>query len=378
MIVQSPSFVCMPRVSLVSHSHISDEQSWAVGESSHCAHGDRCSVRHERAFEGCPQLIVISVSLQLHILIDSNHFNLTRIHHVFGYETNQRSSPRRTMMSQCILLLPLLQVLLGRLTASESTPVQQKKYSLTQSENLELLRQTIPVLENKTLIVGLVVREPFVIYDYQADASKRGSSYAPESDLDNYKGVAIEVIKRLADMFRFKIKIILPKDKQFGVQLQDGTWSGLLGSLLRNESDVGITALSITVSRVKVVDFTRAYYVETAAMLLPIPEEVQNYLAILQPFSLAVWLLLLATIIILILLITIMSWLEEEQRERSRKHKLAKSLARSIDRGIRNRAGPLEMLKYTKPVERFRAITWLERFYYATSCVLNILLIRGE
>lgn len=288
------------------------------------------------------------------------------------------------MMSPYSLLLPLLQVFLWQHVVSErqrpeTMPMQQKKYSLTQSENLEVLRQTIPLLENKTLVVGVVVREPFVIYDYQVDTSKRESSYVAERDLDNYKGVAIEVIKRLADMFRFKIKIVLPKDKQFGVQLPDGTWSGLLGSLLRNESDVGVTALSITVSRVKVVDFTRAYYVETAAMLLPIPGEVQNYFAILQPFSLAVWLLLLATIMILIVLITIMSWLEEGQRERPRKHKLAKSLVQSIEKhGDQVCARPLKMLDNTGTVERRRSIAWLERFYYATSCVLNILLIRGE
>lgn len=325
-----------------------------------------------------------------------------------------------------------------------------KRNLLSQSDHLDLIRRSVPLLENRTLTVCVVVREPFVIYNglsmsrsaptgngtangtgpmamrqQQQEQDEAEAVAAAMSDLNNYSGVAIEVVRRLSVIFRFNIRIVRPRDNQFGVLSADKGWTGLMGLLVRGECDIGTTALSITVTRANWVDFTRAYYVETGTILLRTPGETQNYSAIFEPFSLTVWIVLVATILILITLITVMTKLEEKQREQHRLFKLAKFLAKRKASTL-SPAAPADTLIHTGPSQsssssnasslaassptrtnrtshpshedrqyleqlerRLAAIeearhkqefgsTWLERFYYATSCVLNILLIRGE
>lgn len=278
---------------------------------------------------------------------------------------------------------------------------KSRRHLLSQSDHMDLIRDSLHLFTNQTLIVCVVVREPFVIY--REPEVLTGNA---QEDIDNYSGVAIEVMKRLRLIFRFNIRIIRPKDNQFGVLTASKGWTGLMGTLARNESDVGVTALSITVNRALVVDFTHAYYVETAAILLRIPEEVQNYLAIFEPFSLGVWLILLATIVILIFLITIMTRLEEEQREQHNVHRMIKLLAqrpRFSNESVASSSNEatnsswqrqhqqqqqqenstqqfqkrLASISQPREEQEFGS-TWWDKFYYATSCVLNILLIRGK
>lgn len=257
---------------------------------------------------------------------------------------------------------------------------------MSQSDHLELIRKSVALFKNKTLVICVVVREPFVIFNKPEHVDDEHLELAM-AQIDNYSGIAIEVVKRLSNVFRFNVRVVRPKDRQFGVLTQDKRWTGLMGSLVNGEADIGVTALSITVGRAEVIDFTRAYYVETAAILMRTPGEVQNYLAIFEPFSTPVWFLLLATIVTLIILITIMTKLEEDQRQQHRLHKLATFLAdHQHERGKSSLVGSrysrqlehkLEALREAQEEQEFGS-TWHERFYYATSCVLNILLIRGK
>lgn len=312
-------------------------------------------------------------------------------------------------------------------SASVSGQHVQRRHLLSQSNHLNLIRRSIPLWTNRTLTVCVIVREPFVIYnggvrqssqvsgsetnEPAVDSAQRHQQQNEDqaySDMDNYSGVVIEILRRLSVIFGFNIRMMRPKDNQFGVLQPDRGWSGLMGSLVRHECDIGATALSITVTRANWVDFTRAYYVETGTILLRIPSEVQNYSAIFEPFSLTVWIVLMATILLLIALITVMTKLEEKQREQHRLFKLAKLLATrqtttqssssasatsSAKTATRSTAidgatnedkyylhqleGRLAAVEEARHRQEFGS-TWPERFYYATSCVLNILLIRGE
>lgn len=279
------------------------------------------------------------------------------------------------------LLIAIWHNLMGSATDEPNGTNQTlRRNLLSQSDHLDLIRRYIPLIENKTLVVCAIVREPFVIYNSGGPSNMTHEQQAEaRANLDNYGGVAIEVVRRLALIFRFNIKIIWPEDNQFGVYQADRrAWSGLMGVLARGEADIGLTALSITMSRAQVIDFTRAYYVETATILLRTPEEVQNYLAIFEPFSLAVWLVLLTTIMLLIMLITIMTKLEDDQYRREKAHKLARLFARR--QLEQHEDHPRRMSTHQPSQDQMHEFgsTWLERFYYAVSCVINILLIRGK
>lgn len=273
---------------------------------------------------------------------------------------------------------------------TQSAIDHQHRNYLSLTNHIETIRQSMPLFVNKTLVVCVVVREPFVIYNAPAHLKNTSEAIA---DPDNYSGVAIEVIKRLQYIFKFDIKVIRPRDNQFGVLTLNKVWTGMVGSLVGNESDVGVTALSITFNRAKAIDFTRAYYVETAAILLRTPEEVQNYLAIFEPFSPTVWVVLLITIMLLIFLVTLMTRLEDQQKKEQKIHELMKFLHRGPELSISSDDTGTHEVKFErkfstmldhkiKAVQKVKyeheyGINLREQFYYAVTCVLNILLIRG-
>jgi len=264
--------------------------------------------------------------------------------------------------------------------------------TLRHSDHLDIIREAAARFANRTLIVTVVVREPFVIYNEPLGLPglQEDAIMLAQSDPDNYSGVAVEVVKRLAAIFRMNLKFKRPKDNQFGVYLaEQKLWTGLMGDLVKEEADIAVTALSITMSRAQAIDFTRAYYVETVAILLRSPEEVENYFVIFEPFSTTVWLVLSFTIVVLIFLVTIMTELEEKQLQQEEKaHELQISLI-----GISRRNSHLnssetesnlsprhvvdENHKHHTEIHPFGA-SWLERFYYAVTCVINILLNRGK
>lgn len=290
-----------------------------------------------------------------------------------------------------LLLLILAQVTV--LSSSLSPKNGSQRNFLSQSDHLDTIKKSLYLFKNKTLIVSVVVREPFVIYNPPVEAKNSKEAIA---DLANYSGVAIEVLKRFRLIFKFNIKIIWPADNQFGVLrlLPQKYWTGLVGSLYRNESDIGVTALSITLSRAHAIDFTRAYFVETAAILLKVPEEVQNYMAIFEPFSMDVWCVLLVTILVLIVLVTVMTRLEDKQKKQEKVHELMKFLDKGPSMSTSSEEEPAENEKKFERrfsmglSQKLKALqkaqhehefgtSLREQFYYAVTCVINILLIRG-
>jgi hypothetical protein len=123
---------------------------------------------------------------------------------------------------------------------------------LSQSDHLEYIKSSIASFKNKTLVVAIIIREPFVMFNEPpgwSQMSEREQQLARQ-ELANYSGIAIEVVKRLKAIFKFGTRLTSPADNQFGVYSQEnGTWNGLLGQLVRAEVDVAVTALSLTVTR---------------------------------------------------------------------------------------------------------------------------------
>lgn len=308
---------------------------------------------------------------------------------------------------------------------SQAVDIIKSMSSYNPSDHLHLISRSISKFANTELTVCVVVREPFVIYNepdnklQKQHETKKQDNLLDTENLDNYSGVAIEVTKRLAEIFKFKVRITRPADGQFGILANDGHWTGLMGSLVRNESQLGVTALSITSSRAEVVDFTRAYYVETSALLLKIPEEIQDFFVIFEPFKPFVWFTLFLTIIFLVLVIMLMTKLEDNEkvmhnraklmrlRERRshKRHSIASSLAlNQFASFFMAQATPMKINHNNNNNNRNDKLSvnylddddenldsddliaiemsefgsnWTERFYYSVTCVLNILLNKG-
>ena len=167
-----------------------------------------------------------------------------------------------------LLLLDWSACAAGRRASREAA--SQRPFKLSLSDHLEYIRQSKDSFRDKTLAVSIVVREPFVIFNEPHDwarLSPRDRQLARE-DLDNYAGIAIEVMKRLKSIFRFNTKLTSPADNQFGVySLESATWNGLMGQLARREVDIGVTALSLTITRGGLSRFWRATRLTLLAMI---------------------------------------------------------------------------------------------------------------
>lgn len=126
------------------------------------------------------------------------------------------------------------------------------QFRLSQSDHLAYIRDSKSSFKNKTLVVSIVVREPFVIFNEPPGwhSLSTGVQQSAREDLDNYGGVAIEVVKRLKSIFGFSTRLTSPADNQFGTYSPEtGTWNGLMGQLVLAEVDIGVTALSLTMAR---------------------------------------------------------------------------------------------------------------------------------
>ena len=75
-----------------------------------------------------------------------------------------------------------------------------------------------------------------------------------EGNVLNYSGYFLEVLKELERSMNFTSKISFSVDKKFGA-LVDGKWNGMVGMLLRNETDM-CSFLTFTPQRRLAIEYT--------------------------------------------------------------------------------------------------------------------------
>ena len=77
---------------------------------------------------------------------------------------------------------------------------------------------------------GLVVRATCVLYDNYCQMDEKGE----------FDGLDVDILDILAEKFNFRVNLTPSIDSTFGIQAEDGTWSGVMGMLNKNESDYAI------------------------------------------------------------------------------------------------------------------------------------------
>ncbi|CAC5406402.1 GRID1 [Mytilus coruscus] len=101
----------------------------------------------------------------------------------------------------------------------------------------------------------------------------------------------MDLLKHLSDGLNFTYDLIGPPDGNWGAELDNGTWNGMVGQLQRKEIDMVATALTVLSQREMVMDFTQPYYYESTSILIkkPDPDEKQ-WTKLIDPFSSTVFL----------------------------------------------------------------------------------------
>ncbi|KAG8178946.1 hypothetical protein JTE90_027825 [Oedothorax gibbosus] len=115
-------------------------------------------------------------------------------------------------------------------------------------------------------------------------------------------GVEANFIKVLSEALGFDYNLTIPKDKEWGRHPLTGrTWTGLIGMVERNETDIAIGDLTITKNRASAVDFI-PYTVEDNTFATRLRKSTVIHGSYTHPFQWQVWIVTVIAVVVIPLL----------------------------------------------------------------------------
>ncbi|XP_025114965.1 ionotropic receptor 25a-like isoform X2 [Pomacea canaliculata] len=105
-----------------------------------------------------------------------------------------------------------------------------------------------------------------------------------------YSGYAVDVWNEIASTLNLTYYFTEPFDQEFGVLLENGTWTGIVGMVVSGTADLAVAPLTVSAEREVVVDFTTPFY-EFAGIeiLMQQVKTQQNLLFFVTVFSNSMW-----------------------------------------------------------------------------------------
>ena len=85
-------------------------------------------------------------------------------------------------------------------------------------------------------------------------------------------------------MFSFSIEMIRPSDNKWGTNDEFGNFSGTVGVLQHDLADFSML-LSWSSTRIKAIEFTRAYSKEPLILISLKPQPLPQFLSLIRPFQ---------------------------------------------------------------------------------------------
>ncbi|GIX99139.1 lig_chan-Glu_bd domain-containing protein [Caerostris darwini] len=103
------------------------------------------------------------------------------------------------------------------------------------------------------------------------------------------RGLEANLINFLSSRLGFEYQLFLPEDKAWG-RFENGKWTGMVGMILRNETDIALGDLTISEKRFQVIDFI-PFAVESTSFVTKIHKQiVLKPTSFLTPYHWQVWL----------------------------------------------------------------------------------------
>ncbi|KAK7068608.1 hypothetical protein SK128_005687 [Halocaridina rubra] len=102
--------------------------------------------------------------------------------------------------------------------------------------------------------------------------------------------------KRMYALFSQRLNFTPPLDDQWGIDLGNGTWSGIVGEIQRNTADIS-TICAPSPMRNTIFNHMRAYNVDPFAVVSLRPKLLSQYTLILRPFNNDVWMYIFLNIL---------------------------------------------------------------------------------
>lgn len=122
-----------------------------------------------------------------------------------------------------------------------------------------------------------------------------------------YEGYCIDFIDSLSRRMNFSYELVEPPSGKFGARTSDGGFDGLVGDLVRGETDFIVAALKMTAEREEHIDFVAPYFEHTGILIVmkkPIPDtSLFKFMTVLR---LEVWMSILGALCITAVVIWIL------------------------------------------------------------------------
>ncbi|XP_071530505.1 glutamate receptor ionotropic, delta-1-like [Panulirus ornatus] len=156
------------------------------------------------------------------------------------------------------------------------------------SASLTFFPDKLTNLQGAELKVSTFEWEPSVLY-YRGEDNALKFPY----------GIDIEVINALSWVLNFTVVFQEPPAGEFwGVMTENGSWTGMVGKLSRNEADIGVANLFLTYGRLGAVDYSAPYDAEVSCFMVRTEPPVSRWLSLALPFQGTTWLTLFVGLLI--------------------------------------------------------------------------------
>ncbi|KAK8390212.1 hypothetical protein O3P69_013056 [Scylla paramamosain] len=103
-------------------------------------------------------------------------------------------------------------------------------------------------------------------------------------------GTDIGVLDTIARVMNFTVRYEEPpQGERWGREEENGTWSGMMGRLARNEVDIGLVDLYVTHVRIGILDYTTPYDSELSCFMARTEPPLPRWQALAFPFQGTTW-----------------------------------------------------------------------------------------
>ena len=107
-----------------------------------------------------------------------------------------------------------------------------------------------------------------------------------------FDGYMIELLGVLQGILNFRVDLAVPPDGEYGVLTDDGQWTGVVRELLERKADLSAAALTMSIERTQVLEFSLAAKTDKITVLIVSDyddEQNFNFLAYVRVFHVPAW-----------------------------------------------------------------------------------------
>ncbi|XP_071540585.1 probable glutamate receptor [Panulirus ornatus] len=163
-------------------------------------------------------------------------------------------------------------------------------HNLTLTSDLQLFPEKFhTILHRPRLVVATGEFQPHAVIK---------PSEAPDREI--YEGPMHRLLHLLAHSLNFTYDLQQPPDGVWGVKLKNGSWTGMVGMVVRHEVDLGLGPFAVTSVRAEVVDYTAPILVDYGRIMGGQGQQEVDPWGFVMPFTPMVWAVFLAVLLAVI------------------------------------------------------------------------------